>query len=192
MNRHPGVSLLAVPVLVAALGWSPAVARGQTTSNDRPTPIQDAAGRIEIEIPGEGWSVSFVAPPLTESQEKRQGENYAYLAKAGRFNLSVFVEPPQKNGGSHKDCADYYWHLAQQNPAITKNPPPKISKDANYVRVEYHVVVDAGPLRVRQTNVNYYFSFRDKWVDVHISVLEPGAEDGKIFDAFDRSLSYGP
>lgn len=192
MKRHPGISLLVVPVLIAALGWSPAAARGQTTSSDEPTPFQDAAGRVEIEIPGEGWSLSFVAPPLSESQEKRQGENYAFMAKGGRFNLSVFVEKPQKNGGSHKDCADYYWQLAQRNPAITKNPPPKISEDSKYVRVLYEAVVDAGPLRVHQTNVNYYFSFRDKWVDVHISVLEPSMEDADVLQAFDRSLSYGP
>lgn len=190
MNRHPDVFPLAVPVLIAALGWSPAVARGETTANDKP--VQDASGRIEIQIPGEDWSISFITPPLSESQEKRRGENYAFLAKAGRFNLSVFVEPPQKNGGSHKDCADYYWPLAQQNPAITEDPPPKISEGAEYVRVQYEVVLDTGPLQVHQTNVNYYFSFRGKWVDVHISVLEPTAEDAQIFEAFDRSLRYGP
>jgi hypothetical protein len=192
MKRYSELSLLVVPVLIAALGWSPAAARVPTTSNDKPTPLQDAAGRIEIEIPGEGWTLSFVAPPLKDHQEKRQGDNYAFLAKAGRFNLSVFVEPPQKNGGSHKDCADYYWHLVQKNPAITDDPPPEISENASYVRVKYQAVVDAGPLRVHQANANYYFSFRGKWVDVHISVLEPTAEDAEIFHAFDRSLTYGP
>lgn len=192
MKRPPGVSRVVLPVLIAALGSSPVGARGSATPNDTPTPLQDAAGRIEIEIPGEGWSVSFVTPPLEETQEKRRGENYAFMGKVGRFNLSVFVEPPQKKGGSHKDCADYYWDLAQRNPAITEDPPPTITEDPEYVRVVYQAVVDAGPLRVHQTNVNYYFSFRDKWVDIHISVLEPGPEDAQIFEAIDHSLSYGP
>lgn len=192
MKSPPGVSLLVFSALIAVLGWSPAAARGQTTPSDQSSPFQDAAGRIEIEIPDEGWSVSFVAPPLRESQERRQGDNYAFMAKAGRINLSVFVEPPQKKGGSHKDCADYYWHLAQRNPAITQDPPPTITEAPDYVRVVYQAVVDAGPLRVHQTNANYYFSFRDKWVDVHISVLEPTPEDADILEAFDRSLSYGP
>lgn len=192
MTRPPGVSRLVVLALIVALGWSPAAAHGQTTSNDTPSSFQDAAGRVKIEIPGQGWSLSFVAPPLLETQEKHQGENYAFLAKAGRFNLSVFVEPPQTNGGSHKECFEYYWHAAQQNPAIVKDPPPTIAEDAKYVRVQYQAAMDTGPLRVHQANVNYYFSFRDKWVDVRISVLEPAEEDAVIFDAFDRSLSYGP
>ncbi len=40
-------------------------------------------------------------------------------------------------------------------------------------------------------NVNYYFAFRDRWVDVHISKLPFAQEDEKLFAAFDKTLSYG-
>lgn len=192
MKRTPGLSLLIVSMLVAVLAWSPAMAREQTASNDKPAPKQDATGRSKIQIPGQGWSISFITPPLSESRERQQGDNYAFLAKAGRFNLSIFVEEPEKKGGSNQDCADYYWQLEQQNPAIAKDPPAKRTETAKWVRVIYQAVVKAGPMEVHQTNVNYYFSYRGKWVDVHLSAIQPGPEDEEVFKTFDSSLSYGP
>ena len=43
---------------------------------------------------------------------------------------------------------------------------------------------------IRQRHVHYYFAFRGKWVDVHISIIVPSKEDEEIFAAFDRSLRY--
>jgi len=43
----------------------------------------------------------------------------------------------------------------------------------------------------RHRNVHYYIAFRGKWIDVHISIIEPTAEDEQVFRTFDKSLRYG-
>jgi hypothetical protein len=37
----------------------------------------------------------------------------------------------------------------------------------------------------------YYLAFRGRWIDVHISIMEPVAGDEKVFAAFDKSLRCG-
>ena len=39
-------------------------------------------------------------------------------------------------------------------------------------------------------NVNYYFAFKGRWIDVHISKLPRGRDDEQIFAAFEKNLSY--
>jgi hypothetical protein len=39
-------------------------------------------------------------------------------------------------------------------------------------------------------NINYYFAFRGKWIDVHVSVIQPTPADAAILDAFEASLDY--
>jgi hypothetical protein len=58
--------------------------------------------------------------------------------------------------------------------------------------VQYDIVSEFRGRPVRQRHVHYYVAFRGKWIDVHISIIEPSEEDAGIFAAFDRSLSYGP
>ena len=66
------------------------------------------------------------------------------------------------------------------------------SDEARYVRVQYDIVTQFRGTPIRQRNVHYYVAFRAKWIDVHISIIEPTHEDAKIFAVFDASLSYGP
>ncbi|MFI5305350.1 MAG: hypothetical protein ACHQYP_11225 [Nitrospiria bacterium] len=44
--------------------------------------------------------------------------------------------------------------------------------------------------RIRQKNINYYFVYKYRWVDLHISVVDPKNEDENIFTTFDKSLTY--
>ena len=149
------------------------------------------AENVEVNIPGEGWRISFDAPALSQKQEARRGGDYAFKATSDRFNISLFVEQPQGKGDTHRDCYRFYWPQVSRNPMIAKDTAVT-SDAAKYVRVQYDIVAELKGQPIRQRNVNYYIAYRGKWIDVHISIIEPTQEDAKIFAAFDTGLSYGP
>ena len=107
-----------------------------------------------VTIPGEGWSISFDAPPLSGKEESRTGAGYAFRATSGRFNLSLFVERPKAEGTTHKDCYALYWPLASRNPLIAKDTVVS-SEGTRYFRVQYDIMAKTKDQRVRQKNVNY-------------------------------------
>ena len=150
---------------------------------------QALAESIAIPIPNGGWSIHIDSPPLSAKQGQQDGPNYVYRANGGRFNLSIFVEPQAAPGGS-KECYEFYWPKASRNPYINK-ASVKASNTEKYYRVEYEVAMSANGKSVRQSNVNYYFMSDGKWVDVHISFIEPTKEDAALIAAFDKGLSYG-
>jgi hypothetical protein len=102
----------------------------------------------------------------------------------------LFVEKPDAAGSTHKDCYDFYWPQASKNPMIAKDTIV-MSETPKYVRVQYDIVTTFQGKEIRDRNVNYYFAFQGRWVDVHISVIAPEQQDEKIFAAFDKTLAYG-
>jgi hypothetical protein len=153
-------------------------------------PMTSLADVVSIPIPNQDWKITIDAPPLAGKREQQEGPNYVFGAKSGNFSISIFVEPPAKQGGS-KECQEHYWSLSSRNPMISK-PTVKTSNTDRYYRVEYDIVVpDAGNKTITQRNVNYYFAFNNKWVDIHISMIAPAKKDEATFAAFEKGLTYG-
>jgi hypothetical protein len=148
-------------------------------------PIPSFADAVSIPISDQGWKISFDAPPLAHQQGQQDGPNYVYQANSNRFNLSIFVEPQAKAGGS-KECYEFYWPQASRNPLISK-PTIKVSNTDKFYRVAYDVT--AGTIVLH--NVNYYFMFNGRWVDVHISVTNYTKADEPLITNFDKGLNYG-
>jgi hypothetical protein len=142
-----------------------------------------------IEVPQEGWGITFDAPPLSKKEDSHDGSNYAFRANSGRFNMSFFVEEPRGPGNRPTDVYDFYWSQASQMPEIDILSIVT-SETPQYVRVQYTATVKFPGKTYRQKNVNYFSSFHGKWIDVHISVIEPALQDDEIFAAFDRSFAY--
>ena len=145
---------------------------------------------VGIEIPRQGWRIYFESPPLSKRQESSTKGGYSFRANSGRFNLSLFVEEPAGEGKTNKDCYNYYWPLGSRNPEIDKETI-EVRESERYVRVQYDIVSEFQGELIRGTHINYYFAYRDKWIDVHISIIKPNQDDEKIFSAFDDSLNYG-
>jgi hypothetical protein len=144
---------------------------------------------VKVAIPKEGWSITFDSPSLSKREESKGDGEYAFRANSGRFNLSLFVEKPGGAGKTHRDCYEFYWSQARRNPMIAQDSVQS-SETPSYVRVQYDIVTQFQGQPIRQRHVHYYFVYRGKWVDVHISVIVPTKEDEEIFAAFDRSLRY--
>jgi hypothetical protein len=148
------------------------------------------AAPVQVEIPKEGWSIAFDSPSLSKQQESRGDGEYAFRANSGRFNISLFVEKPGGAGRTHRDCYEFYWSQARRNPMIAQDSVQS-AETPKYVRVQYDIVTEFQGQAIRQRHVHYYFVYREKWVDVHISIIVPTKEDEETFSAFDRSLRYG-
>ena len=145
---------------------------------------------VKVDIPKEGWSIAFDSPSLSKQEESRGDGEYAFRASSGRFNISLFVEKPGGAGKTHRDCYEFYWSRAKRNPMIAQDLVQS-ADTPKYVRVQYDIVTQFQGQPIRQRHVHYYFVYREKWVDVHISIIVPTKEDEEIFAAFDRSLRYG-
>lgn len=137
-----------------------------------------------IRIPHQHWQIVVDTPPLTPVDENSGPQGYSYMANSGNFNLSVFVEPPAIPHGSNQQCYEFYWAKSMRNPLIMPDSVKVTHTDA-YYRVDY--LIDAGG-DSRHRNVNYFFAYNDRWVDVHISVMSPTAADEAVFANFDRTL----
>jgi hypothetical protein len=117
------------------------------------------------------------------------GKDFSFRATSGEsgFNLSLFVEEPKKkNQATHEACFNHYWPLAKQNPLIEEDSV-KTEKTDNYVKVSYDLTVGKDET---SPHVNYYFVFKDRWIDVHVSRFPSAADDKEIFAAFEKSLTY--
>jgi hypothetical protein len=145
--------------------------------------------RTTLKIPDTGWAISFDSPRLSKPEESRVGPNYAFRATSGRFNISVFVEQQEGTGDMHSDCYRYYWPMASKNPKILQDTV-SVSRTGRYYRVQYDLGAEFKGRFIKQKNVNYYFAYQGKWVDVHISIASPTKEDEPIFTLFDKSLTY--
>jgi hypothetical protein len=145
--------------------------------------------KVEVKIPGEGWGISFDAPSLSDKEDSSRSGAYAFRGNAGRFNLSLFVEEPGSTGDSHQACYEFYWPQASRNPLIAKDTVSK-SDTPKFVSVRYDIVTEYAGRPIRMNNINYYFAFRGKWIDVHVSVIQPTPADAAILDAFEASLDY--
>lgn len=154
-------------------------------------PAAAFADRSVIKIPGQQWAISFDSPALLGAEEQSKDGNFAFGANSGLFNISLFVEKPRGSGATHQDCYQFYWPGASRNPLIEKKSIA-VKETTKYVRVEYDVVADIQGTRVRHRNVNYFIAYQDKWIDVHISFVEPGEKDDAMFAAFDETLDCGP
>lgn len=143
-----------------------------------------------LNIPGQGWKVTFDAPSLTKVKEGNTANQYMYFGNADRFNLSLFVEAPTCSGGdSHEDFFKCFWPKASRNPIIKKESVKTMCGD-RYCKIVYDAEVNFRGAVIQQRSMNFLFAYRGKWTDVHVSVVNPTADDLKVLETFEDSLTY--
>lgn len=153
--------------------------------------INAIADTTTMIIPSQNWIISFDSPPLTKQKEGVKPGQYMYVGNAGRFNLSLYVEDPSCDGGDkHEDYYQCFWPKSSQNPLIAKESVTYLCKE-KYCKVEYDVVANFAGQKIRQHNINFLIAYRGKWIDLHISIVQPTDEDQQILETFEKSLVYG-
>ncbi len=66
----------------------------------------------------------------------------------------------------------------------------KVVKGDDYIQVAYEIVVGEGDKSLRVRNVNYYFAYKGRWTDVHVSLFPPKDSDEGLLQQFGESLKY--
>lgn len=152
-----------------------------------------ASAEIKVPLIGLGWQITFEGPPLKKSSLDYPKGSIQFRANAGRFNVSLFVEPPPDaaKGSSHTDCRDFYWPQAKRNPAIVVDSI-KQTKLQNCEVVEYRAKGEFQGQPYIQDSLHCYIIHEGKWVDFHVSVVQPTEEDTKSLRKVATSLRYGP
>ncbi|HSI63095.1 MAG TPA: hypothetical protein VLE43_08245, partial [Candidatus Saccharimonadia bacterium] len=133
-----------------------------------------AASAAEIKIPlvGLGWQIAFEGPTLKKYALDYPSGSVQFRANSGRFNVSVFVEPPPASAkaGTHAACRDFYWPQAKRNPIIVADTIKQISH-SNCEAVTYRSKGEIQGTPFVQDSVNCFFVHEGKWVDVHASII---------------------
>jgi len=144
-------------------------------------PQQPAAGKSRIEIFKQGWAITVLNPGLRELSRHLSDTQFIYQAIGPNgFNLSIFVETPASKSTENSDVFNYYWPRASRNPLIDE-------KSIKTEMMSKFVKVSCTALDI--PNVSYYFAFKGKWVDVHISKSHFTKQDEKFFADFEETLS---
>lgn len=135
-----------------------------------------ASGSLTIDILNQGWKITVFNPALQLLDKQSSPDQFVYRA-FGRdgFEISIFVEKPAGNGAENKDVSNYYWPKASRNPLIDEKSVKTETKE-KFVKISYSTL--------DIPNANYYFAFKGRWVDVHIS------GNKKLLDEFESQLSY--
>jgi hypothetical protein len=114
-----------------------------------------------------------------------------YVGTADRFNLSLYVERPGCAGEStHKANFECFWPKAKRNPMIDQ-ASVKTTTTSDYIKVEYDIKAPFQGKTITLRNINFLFAYQGKWMDLHVSIIEPTASDLSLLKTFEDSLSYG-
>jgi len=154
-------------------------------------PVCVKAEPFVVTIPGQGWAITTDVPPLANFAGQSKADNFQFRATSGEggFNVSIFVEQPQGHEKTHEAVFNHYWPMAKQNPLIDTSSI-KVTKTGKFVKVAYRFDLGQADKDAKNRQVNYYFFFKDRWIDVHISKMPLVPSDDKVFDAFENALTY--
>jgi hypothetical protein len=153
-------------------------------------PIQNV-GKFVLPIPNQGWQISFATPPLIKLRENDTPTQYMYHANSARFNLSFFVETPRcANATTNEDAYKCYQAMRDPSKESLKRQEETRQSHASYYRSSYKYSETVQGRSFEQLHINYYFVFQGKWMDLHISMVNPTKEDLDFLSEFEKSLRY--
>ncbi len=139
--------------------------------------------------------ITFDSPKMSKLKESNENGRYRYVASSvgepdQRFNLSIYVEPVDcKYGKSLEQVARCFMERLDSLPGVTKEAD---APSCERTRCDFMYVLSqrGGDRMIRQLNLNSLFVYGGKWIDVHMSVLNPVAEDAQILARFAASLKF--
>ena len=148
------------------------------------------ADDMVLKIPGEAWSIRLQAPAMQEINQPDEPPSHVYTGNAGRFNLSLYVEKPDCDGGdSRENLAQCFVKKVQRNPYIVKGTLAN-NPAAGGVLITYLMEVPVHGQKIRAFNSHYVFAHNGMWGDLHISVVKATDEDFATVGDVIRSIEF--
>jgi hypothetical protein len=140
---------------------------------------------VAIPIPNQNWKLIIADFGFGNWAKQEDNNQFALHGQTGPggFNFALFVENPVNSLSGNDPVYNFYWSNMAHDSLIDAQSV-KVERQDKFIKVSYSAQ--------SQPNVNYFFAYQGKWVDVHLSkgVVQQG--DDKLFAAFDAALSYGP
>ena len=137
-----------------------------------------------IPIPNQNWKITIADLGFHNWAKQVDNNQLVLRGQTGPdgFILILFVQNPANTLPGNDPVYNFYWLNMGHNSLIDAQSV-KVERRDSFIKVSYTVH--------GQPNVNYFFAYQGKWVDVHLlkPSLEPG--DKKLFTVFDNALSYG-
>src|SRR5436190_24399844 len=110
-----------LPLMVLALTcFTPAQPPGQGFGPGFGQPVQGGPPEtFSLTVPGQGWSLSFEAPPLTSLSGLATRSGFQFRGSwPGGFNVTVTSENASSKTARHEDAYEHFWPMAQRGPTI--------------------------------------------------------------------------
>jgi hypothetical protein len=150
-------------------------------TKDRSTGV---AKYLDIPIPNQNWKLTILNLGFSDWNKQQDNNQFVLRGLPGPsgFNLVLFVEEPVNNLPGNDPVYNFYWSNMAHDSLIDAQSVKAERKD-KFIEVSYTAH--------GQPNANYFFAYRGKWVDVHLSKAAAGPDDDKLFAEFDNALSYG-
>ena len=163
-----------------------AVQEKQIDEQAKPSQNQaaDAPKYLSIPIPNQNWKLIITDLGYGTWTKQDQTNQFVLRSEPGPgFNLVLIVEAPANNLPGNDPAYNFYW-LNMAHDSLIDAQSIKSQRSDQFIKVSYTAH--------GQPNVNYFFAYQGRWVDVHLSKGAPGPGDDKLFAEFDGALSYGP
>lgn len=137
-----------------------------------------------------GWEARFDAPATSKVEESSSATAYRYLGNAGRFNLSLAIEPPVcRGGGSPREQFDCFFGRMEKIPGLVSQSV-KVKKANQGVLISYVAYAPVDGANTKIMHVHILFADKGLWGDLHGSVIKPEAEDSAMLLSLGSSFSY--
>jgi hypothetical protein len=148
-----------------------------------------SAASNRLPVPGENWAVTFDGPELLKVKETSYAQRYAYIANAGKLNLSLHVNKPDCAGNADSDnLVKCFGEKIRQNPYMVKNSlTTQVMADG--VLISYNMEMATGNKTLRTYNLHRLFAHQGKWADLHVSVVDPAKSDLKTVSDLAESVA---
>jgi hypothetical protein len=142
----------------------------------------DAPKYLSIAIPNQNWKLIIADLGFGNWTKQEDNNQFVLHSEPGPgFNLVLLVKVPANNLPGNDPVYNFYWSNMAHDSLIDAQSV-KVEKRDKFIKVSYAAQ--------GQPNVNYFFGYQGKWVDVHLSRGSPGPGDEKLFAEFDDTLSY--
>lgn len=152
-------------------------------------PLSSYGEMQQIEIPTLGWGLVFDAPVILKykGDSNKFGFKYLGISEEG-FKITILVDDKKNDSEGNTAVYKHFWPLAKKNPRIDKSTV-KVLKYKKFIKVSYQIKGEHEKVgKYDIPHENYFFQFKEKWIEVHISKFPYSPEDSQIFKTFLKTL----
>ncbi|QGZ38185.1 hypothetical protein IP92_01519 [Pseudoduganella flava] len=137
-----------------------------------------------------GWEVRFDAPPTAKVEERSTPNAYRYAGTAGKFNLSLFIEPPQCEGGAtNNEQLQCFAGRLEKVPGLVRQSI-RVNRLPNAVQLSYLTYGQTGETAVKIMHTHVLFADKGKWGDLHGSIVKPDTAEIAMLLALGDNFSF--